>query len=40
MLAQQGVYEILQQTQRAEGNPFDYGQFELHQRPLPSKEEN
>lgn len=40
MLAQQGVYEILQQTQRAQGNPFDYGQFELHQRPLPSKEEN
>ena len=40
MLAQQGLYEILQQTQRVEGNPFDYGQFELHQRPLPSKEEN
>ena len=32
-----GVYEILQQTQRGR-NPFDYGQFELHQRPLPSKE--
>jgi radical SAM protein with 4Fe4S-binding SPASM domain len=34
MLAQKGLCEVLRQNQKADGQPFDYGRFELVERPL------
>ena len=34
MLAQKGICEVLRQNQKADGLPFDYGRFELVERPL------